>query len=204
MSSTELQLNDLFWTLQGEGHWSGRRALFVRLPFCNYNCPWCDTEYNSYNKWSDEDFRELATKEPARFAVITGGEPMAHKHLPRILEILKEEGFYIACETNGSLPVPVEIDFVTTSPKAYTQDKHEPYYVHPETWGRTSEWKYVVEEGFDFDLLKRHEKDDENVKHSLSPEFNQMQANVASIMNYIKEHPQWQLSLQTHKWINIP
>lgn len=204
MSSDYLQINDLFWTLQGEGRNVGRRALFVRLPYCNYDCPWCDTEYNSYTKWSVEDFEKFVTKEKARFAVITGGEPLFHKDLSRVLRILKKYDFEIACETNGSIPAPTEIDFVTTSPKAFTKGKHAPYYIHPDLFGRTSEWKYVVDKDFDFNLLKRHEPHTEGVTYSLSPEFGDMKNSVARIMEYIQDHPQWRLSLQTHKWINIP
>ncbi len=201
---SSLQINDLFWTLQGEGHFSGRRALFVRLPFCNYDCPWCDTEYNSYNEWTVDDFTAFATQEPSRFAVITGGEPIAHKHLSRILDLLKAQGFFIACETNGSVPVPETIDFVTTSPKAYTKNKKEPYFVAPENFQRTSEWKYVVDSSFDFSILERHQNAPENTFLSLSPEYGDMQNNVNEIMEYIKKNPRWRLSLQTHKWINIP
>lgn len=205
MPKTEtLHLNDLFWTLQGEGHHAGQRALFVRLPYCNYQCPWCDTDYNHYKEWPLEEFINFTEQEPSRFAVVTGGEPMAHKHLPHILQILKEQGFYIACETNGSLPIPNEIDYVTTSPKAYTQSKYDDYFVHPSAWERTSEWKYVVDNNFDFSILERHNKDPKTVHHSLSPEFTQMQANLDKIMAHIKENPKWKLSLQTHKWINIP
>ncbi len=204
METPELYINDLFWTLQGEGTHTGRRALFVRLPFCNYDCPWCDTEFDSFKKWSVSDFKSFAQQGSARFAVITGGEPMAHKHLPLVLETLKQLNFTIACETNGSYPIPEAIDFVTTSPKAFTKDKHPPYFVHPEAWRRTSEWKYVVDEGFDFNILKRHDNDPEGVSHCLSPEFNQMSQQVHRILDFIKVNPQWKLSLQTHKWINIP
>lgn len=199
-----LQINDLFWTLQGEGNFSGRRALFVRLPYCNYDCPWCDTDYDSFNPWTEEDFRAFAKKETSRFAVITGGEPLAHKHLPKILEILKSEGFYIACETNGSYPAPKEIDYVTTSPKAFTKKKFEKYYVEPSLFETTSEWKYVVDDDFDFSVLEKHNKAKPGVFYSLSPEFNNMKANVEKIMAYIQENPHWRLSLQTHKWIDIP
>ena len=129
---------------------------------------------------------------------------MAHKHLPFILSELKSNGFTIACETNGSLPVPAEIDFVTTSPKSFTKGKYEPYFVHPDVWNRTSEWKYVVDDQFDFDVLDRHTDDSQDTLHSLSPEFNNMQTNVKRIIEFIKDNPQWKLSLQTHKWIDIP
>jgi len=199
-----LQLNDLFWTLQGEGRWTGRRALFVRLPYCNYDCPWCDTEYKSFERWSEEDFVNFARREPARFAVITGGEPLMHKDLPRILKLLKQEGFYIACETNGSYPAPAEIDFVTVSPKSFTQNKFPEYYIDDQVATRASEFKYVVDEKFDFKLLDRHAPYEPDVTYSLSPEFSKMSESLARIIPYIQANPHWKLSLQTHKWIDIP
>ncbi|MEM7646216.1 MAG: 7-carboxy-7-deazaguanine synthase QueE [Pseudomonadota bacterium] len=199
-----LKLNDVFWTLQGEGHFSGRRALFVRLPFCNYDCPWCDTEYNSYKDWTEEVFVEFAKQEPARFAVITGGEPLVNKQLHRIVGLLKDLDFYIACETNGSAPAHEDIDFVTTSPKQYTKGHFNPFFIHPEIVPRTSEWKYVVDSNFDFSVLDRHQPLSDQIYYSLSPEFQNMQENTRKIITYIKEHPRWQLSLQSHKWIDIP
>ena len=89
----QFQINDLFWTLQGEGHFSGRRALFIRLPFCNYHCPWCDTEFNSFKKWSEQQLISFMEKESGRFAVLTGGEPLIHKDLLKILKLLKKKMF---------------------------------------------------------------------------------------------------------------
>ncbi len=204
VANKDFQINDIFWTLQGEGVHSGQRALFVRLPYCNYDCPWCDTEYNSFKKVSETEFAEWLNQEPARLAVITGGEPMVHKDLPRILELLKEHNFYVACETNGSAPIPEGVDFVTCSPKAFTKGKFQPYYVHPDAYQKTKQWKYVVDDNFDFKLLERHKDDPTNVVHALSPEFGEMQKNSQLILEFIKLNPRWRLSLQTHKWIDIP
>lgn len=219
ITSPPLQINDLFWTLQGEGRWSGRRALFVRLPFCNYDCPWCDTEYNSFKKISEEDFLSFAKQESARFAVITGGEPMAHKDLKRIIMLLKKEGFEIACETNGSLPIPEDIDFPTVSPKRYTQKKYPEFYIHEDALKKAKEIKYVVDTDFDFNILSRHSQqqnatpipstnslqtESSHVRYSLTPEYSTMDQQLPRILEFIKLNPQWQLNLQTHKWINIP
>lgn len=199
-----IKINDLFWTFQGEGRFSGHRALFVRLPFCNYDCPWCDTEFNSFKKWNQTEFESFIHQESCRFAVITGGEPLASKELPKVLKVLKAAGFFIACETNGSFAAPKEIDFVTTSPKKYTKSNYDEYYVHPDIWEQTNEWKYVVDRNFNFNLLERHKKTENNVIYSLSPEFTNMNENLERIQNYIKTNPKWKISLQTHKWIGIP
>lgn len=200
--SDKIHLNDLFWTLQGEGMGSGRRALFVRFPYCNYECPWCDTTFNTYSEWTAEQFKGFASQEKARFAVLTGGEPMAHKHLVKVVNILKSENFILACETNGSLPIPKEIDFVTISPKPYGKN-HAPYFVHEDNFNQVSEWKYVVDDKFDFNILKRHQPVG-GVTYSLSPEYSNMKSNVKKIIEYIKLNPMWRMSLQTHKWIEIP
>ena len=78
-----------------------------------------------------------------------------------------------------------------------------PYYVHPLLFERTSEWKYVVDKGFDFSILDRHREAQPGVFYSLSPEYGSMNIHVKEIINYIKDHPHWGLSLQTHKWIGI-
>lgn len=208
MSKT-LQINDLFWTIQGEGRWSGYRALFVRMPYCNYDCPWCDTDFQSFKSYTEEEFEKFATQEPARFAVITGGEPTLHKDTPKVIEILKKNGFYIACETNGSAPIPEGIDFPTVSPKKFTKNKYTPYYIHPDVLKKAREWKYVVDKDFDFSILTQHTptqnpQSDDYITYSLSPEFNELDENTHRILEYISKNPRWKMSLQTHKWINIP
>ncbi len=193
-----LNLVDVFWTHQGEGFHAGRRALFVRLPFCNLKCSWCDTEFDTFKKYEEADFLAYASSEPARFAVITGGEPTMNKQTPRVIELLKSLGFEIAIETNGNFEIPYDIDFVTVSPK-----RDANYAIHLGALNKASEFKYVVDDGFDFSILDRHDTDDER-RYSLSPEFNNFKASLEKIQNYIKENPEWRISLQTHKWMGIP
>ena len=201
---SKLQLNELYWSVQGEGKWTGYRALFVRLPFCNYDCPWCDTDYKHSTDWSEKDFLEVCGQETSRFAVLTGGEPLVHKQAPKIIELLKSLGFYISCETNGSSPVLPGIDFVTASPKKYTKGKHPEFFVHPEIIDRVNEWKYVVDKDFDFSILDRHKPYEGTKTYSLSPEYSDMKPNVDRIMDYLSKDPIWKLNLQTHKWIDAP
>lgn len=199
----ELHINDLFWTLQGEGAHAGRRSLFVRMPFCDLACSWCDTTFNSFVRWQEFDFIRFAAKENAAFAVITGGEPTMHKHTPAVIELLKSLDFEIAIETNGHFPIPSGVDFTTVSPKRDVTKRHpDPYYVCPDAWAKASEFKYVVDAGFDFELLKRHDTTDGR-RYSLSPEFGDFKVSVARIIEFITTYPDWRLSLQTHKWIGI-
>lgn len=201
MSNT-LKLNDLFWTFQGEGFNAGQRALFVRLPYCNLSCSWCDTSFNSYSTVAVHDFRSVAMDEPARFAVVTGGEPTMNSQLPALLEELASMGFCVAIESNGCFAPPDGDFWLTVSPKR-EQKKELPYFVHPVAFARASEFKYVVDADFDFSVLARHEVPTNAAKLYLSPEYNEMQKNLARIETYIKEHPQWKISLQTHKWMGI-
>lgn len=207
-----LRINDAFWTIQGEGANAGRRALFIRMPFCNLACTWCDTTFNSFLPWTEDEFRAFCRQEPARFAVLTGGEPMLNRQSPRIIALLKSEGFEIATETNGTMPIMEGIDFATVSPKRFAEGVRDPalgttgkfraYTIHPQAWTRASEFKYVVDSEFDFALLDRHNPSDGR-RYSLSPEFGDFQANVARILEYVAAHPEWRISLQTHKWMDV-
>ena len=203
----DFQLNDLYWTFQGEGFHTGRRALFVRLPFCSLSCSWCDTSFNTYKKWSVESFKKEAEREKSRFAVLTGGEPSLHKHTKKIIEILKELGFYdIAMESNGCHEIPEGVSFLTLSPKRDSKNlphsKGESFYIHPEAFEKAKEFKYVVDREFDFSVLFRHNLKDGR-KYYLSPEYSEMKENLKKIMDFISLNPLWKISLQTHKWMGI-
>lgn len=157
-------INDLFFTFQGEGKFAGTRSLFVRLPFCNLKCGWCDTTFNSFSVWTEEKFKDFAQSEKTRHAVITGGEPMMNKHADRIVQILHNLGYYVSVESNGTFPVNANYDFITVSPKRFTAGiKHKtgfelpPYFVDATTFQKVNEFKYVVDSHFDFSVLKRHE-----------------------------------------------
>ncbi len=196
-----MRINDLFWTVQGEGGNAGRRSLFVRMPYCNLACSWCDTSFNSHKVYTEHALFDFATREKARFAVLTGGEPMMNKDSPKVVETLKGLGFEIACESNGMFPIINGIDYVTLSPK-----RDGMYSVNPNAWLCADEFKYVVDAGFDFAILDRHNNEflkGRKTRLSLSPEFNNMVGSLEQILEYQKEHPQWRISLQTHKWMKI-
>lgn len=191
-------LNDVFHTFQGEGlHW-GRRSLFIRMPKCNLSCYFCDTEFNTYEKWEESKLIEVIEKEKCRFAVITGGEPLMNKQTPLIISLLRDNGFEIACETNGTFPYTEGIDYVTCSPKRDAE-----YKIHDGLWDHVSEFKYVIDDIFDWSILERHNVPENKARLSLSPEYNKMAESVTKISDYIQEHPWWKLSLQTHKFIGV-
>lgn len=197
-----LKINEMFNTFQGEGFHAGRRALFVRMPDCNLDCSWCDTEWKSFKEYSEEQFMDFIQQEKSKFAVLTGGEPLMNKQLPRVINYLKSSGFEVAVETNGTMPPQAGIDWVTCSPK-----RDAAYKIHPKLAPRVKEYKYVVDKDFDFKILERH-----NIGQPLftpgrrlylSPEFGELHENLEKIFNYIKENPNWRISLQTHKTMGI-
>lgn len=196
------RINDVFWTIQGEGANSGRRSLFIRMPFCNYSCEWCDTSFDSYKEWELWELDDFCKQEPARLAILTGGEPLMNKQSKDIIQFLKDRDFEIAVETNGSMPPIDGIDFYTISPKRQVQKGLPEYFINPAIYNKASEFKYVVDSEFDFKILERHKND--QCRLSLSPEFNDFKNNINKIINYIKDNPKWRISLQTHKWMQIP
>jgi len=169
------------------------------MPYCNLRCSFCDTSFDSHTVKTDVEIIEEANKAPKkdRFAVVTGGEPLMHRHTPKLVNLLKSLDFTVACETNGSFAPPCDFDWITCSPKADAE-----YHIDEQLWGYVNEFKYVVFDGFDWSILDRHVGSQQRIY--LSPEFSDMAGNVAAILAYIEKHPQWRLSLQTHKWIGVP
>jgi organic radical activating enzyme len=196
-----INVNDIFWTIQGEGKNAGRRALFVRMPFCNLACSWCDTSFETFHELTENDFTKYATEEDSRFAVITGGEPSMNKHVPKLITWLKDLDFEIAMESNGTFAPPEGVDHLTVSPKK-EQRIHPPYYIHPVAYSEASEFKFIVDAGFDFSILNSVRTHNAAEKY-LSPEFNTFDESVDDIIKFISLNPEWKISLQTHKWMKI-
>jgi organic radical activating enzyme len=173
------------------------------MPHCNLRCSWCDTSFDSHKATSVEDFLAFAKQEECRFAVVTGGEPTMNRHTPKVVELLQGIGFTVACETNGTFESNAPFDWITCSPKRDAE-----YLIHPKLMNQVGEFKYVVDKGFDFTVLDRHNSTYNKTGSlpvlSLSPEFTDFKENVAAIVEYIKKNPHWRLSLQTHKWIGLP
>ena len=201
------RINDIFYSLQGEGRNTGRAAVFVRFAGCNLRCPFCDTEFDSYREMSDEeivaDIKRLLTVEGRvqttdgrRFVVLTGGEPTLQVD-EAFVDLLHLNGFEVAMESNGTRPAPQNLDWLTVSPKALPQslqqegkwpDEIKVVFTDAADAERYSPtlWKGVGEGGF---YLQPCDTGD--------PVRNMQIINRC--VAYIKEHPEWRLSLQTHK-----
>ena len=179
------KINELFYSLQGEGHHTGTPAVFIRFSGCNLRCPFCDTEHETGTLMSDADILGEVCKYPARMVVLTGGEPGLWID-EAFVELLQQAGKYVCIETNGTRELPANIDWVTCAPKPGGELRI-----------RHIDEVKVVYQGQDvqpFEALPaRH--------HYLQPCSG---LNTQEVIRFILEHPAWKLSLQTHKLTGIP
>jgi 7-carboxy-7-deazaguanine synthase len=192
---------EAFYTIQGEGAFTGQAAYFIRLGGCDVGCVWCDVKesWNADNhpRYSIEEIVSEAVRYPARLAVITGGEPAMHD-LTALCKALHEKGFTINIETSGAHPLTGELDWVCFSPKKFKQPL-------PEVCAQAHELKVVVYNKSDFAWAESFaEKVGEHCKLFLQPEWSKADEMAPLIVNYVKENPRWQISLQTHKYLDVP
>lgn len=178
-------VNEIFCSLQGEGYHTGTAAVFLRLSGCNRACPFCDTDHRASTPMTAQAIAEACSAYTPRHIVVTGGEPLLQLD-DALLDALKAKGFYIQIETNGSLPAPSGVDWVTCSPKT------PPYAID-----RVDELK-IVYQGQDVEALAALFGTDRRYLQPCSG------SNTADVVAYILNHPWWRLSLQTHKLIDIP
>ena len=190
-----------FYTLQGEGYYAGQAAYFIRLGGCDVGCVWCDVkdswDSGRHPLMSIDDLVNIAAKHPGRIAVITGGEPCMHNLQP-LTDALHNAGFRTHIETSGSSPLSGSLDWITLSPKKFKAPL-------PEALLEADELKIVVFNSSDFKWAEEHAAlVSEGCKLYLQPEWSKRELMTPLIIDYIQQHPHWQLSLQTHKYINIP
>jgi organic radical activating enzyme len=190
-----------FYTLQGEGRFSGCAAYFIRLGGCDVGCVWCDVKESwdaaAHPYMSVEDIVAIAAQYPNRIAVITGGEPATHDLGP-LTDALQAAGFRTHIETSGSSELSGSLDFITLSPKKFKAPLAS-------ALARAGELKVVVYHKSDFQWAEQHaEHVDSDCALYLQPEWSRRDEVTPMIIDYIQQNPKWQLSLQTHKYLNIP
>lgn len=192
-----MKVNEIFYSLQGEGYHSGTPAVFVRFSGCNLQCPFCDTQHSSGTEMTEDDIAAAVGGYPARMVVVTGGEP-ALQLTSSLVDKLHLLGKYVAVETNGTRRLPENVDWITLSPKdMWLGENARPVLA------RADELKLLFEEG-----LPVGDYEDIQVAHRfLQPvdtdDQRQNDANKNAAIAYIKQHPQWRLSLQIHKLLGI-
>ncbi len=196
-----LPVMEHFYTLQGEGVHQGKAAYFIRLGGCDVGCVWCDVkdswEAGRHPLRKIEDLVAEVKKTPAEIVVITGGEPLMHD-LAYLTEQLHQAGLRTHMETSGSSPLSGSWDWITLSPKKFKAPL-------PEVVPQAHELKVVVFNKSDFDWAEKYAAQvSPQCKLYLQPEWDKASVVTPLIIDYIKAHPKWQLSLQIHKYINVP
>ena len=199
--TTFLPVMESFYTLQGEGFHQGKAAYFIRLAGCDVGCVWCDVK-ESWDKdlhpeLSIEQIVKCAKKCPSRLAVITGGEPTLY-NLENLTEALRHEGFSTNIETSGSHPITGMWDWICLSPKKFKPPL-------PGILLKANELKIIVFNKSDFVWAEKYASMmSPHCKLYLQPEWGKAGIVTPLIIDYIKKNPQWELSLQIHKYINVP
>lgn len=192
-----MKVNEIFYSIQGEGVYAGNSAIFVRFSGCNLKCPFCDTDFKKYTEMDEYEIVLEVMKQSSscKFVVLTGGEPTLQVN-SKLLELLHNKGYFVAMETNGTNEVPAGVDWVTCSPKCqfvkngelaikqcnelklvYTGEnevtdfgiKADYYYLQPCDTGAENENRYIVN----------------------------------SLICYVKENPRWKISVQLQKILEV-
>lgn len=189
-----MRVNEIFYSLQGEGHYSGTPAVFIRFSGCNLKCSFCDTSHDGFSEMSEDDIMREVSKYPASHIVITGGEPSLQL-TGRLVDKLHAAGKYVQMETNGTTPLPdgCRVDWITCSPK-----------YRPVMLKHIDELK-VVFKSSEQDM-SQYDRYAASV-YSLQPcDVGDAKINARILRDsiaYCLAHPKWRLSLQTHKMINV-
>ncbi|MFN5705414.1 MAG: 7-carboxy-7-deazaguanine synthase QueE [bacterium] len=196
-----LPLMEEFYTIQGEGFHSGKAAYFIRLGGCDVGCHWCDVK-ESWNAelhplTSVDTIVENASKYAAKTVVVTGGEPLLYD-LDLLTSKLQATGIKTFIETSGAYPLSGTWDWICLSPKKF---KAPLAAIAP----LVGELKVIVFNKSDFEWAEQHaQMVSSNCKLYLQPEWSKAEQMTPEIIEYVKQHPQWEVSLQTHKFMNIP
>ncbi len=198
-----MKVNEIFYSLQGEGFNTGTPAIFVRLSGCNLDCPFCDTDHISGKEMTEGEIIEEVSRYKASLVVITGGEP-ALQLTESLVEMLHLLGKTVAVETNGTVELPKNVDWITLSPKdAFLGEKAKPVLKYAD------ELKVVFGEDMCKDArpcVSTYENIDINHRFLQPCDTGDPEKNkeiIQKTIEYCKEHPEWRLSLQTHKILNI-
>ncbi len=191
----------MFYSLQGEGYHQGKAAFFIRLAGCDVGCVWCDVkdswDASKHPQLSIDEIVNAALSHPSKIAIVTGGEPLLHA-LDPLTTALKTAGFQTHIETSGSSPLSGQWDWICLSPKKFK-------FPLEESVAAASELKVVVFNKSDIEWAESFEKKvSPNCKLYLQPEWDKADTMTPLSIDYIKAHPQWELSAQLHKYIQVP
>jgi len=199
--ATQIPVMEHFYTIQGEGFYTGKAAYFIRLAGCDVGCVWCDVK-ESWTVTEEQlmlidDLVQEVLKYKGRLVVITGGEPLMYD-LSFLTKKLKENGFQINIETSGAYPISGELDWICVSPKKFKAPLQE-------VVAKANELKCIIFNKSDFDFAEKNALlTTKDCTLLLQTEWSKQEQMLPLMVDYVKENPQWKISLQTHKYLNIP
>jgi len=204
ISSTDvktLPVMEQFYTIQGEGRYTGYAAYFIRLAGCDVGCVWCDVKeswnVDGFPHFKIDQLVENAASSGTEIVVITGGEPAMH-NLDALTSKLRAAGLRTHIETSGAYPLTGDWHWICLSPKKFKAPL-------PKVLKLADELKVVVFHKSDFEWAENHASMvDESCSLYLQPEWSKCEKMLPLIIDYVKSRPRWRISLQTHKYMHIP
>jgi len=197
----DLPIMEEFYSIQGEGFYSGRPAYFIRIAGCDVGCVWCDVkeswDANEHEFLSVDSIIEKVKETNANFIVVTGGEPAMYD-LTDLTKALKDLDCEIAIETSGVYPLTGHLDWVCFSPKKFKAPAESVY-------SQANELKVIIFNKHDFAWAEEHaRKLNKDCKLYMQTEWSKREQLLPLIIEYVKNNPKWTLSTQVHKYIDVP
>lgn len=195
-----LPLMEAFYTIQGEGAHTGKAAYFIRIGGCDVGCHWCDVKESWNAKSHPPTLTESIVLDASKYAktvVVTGGEPSMWQ-LDNLCELLQEKGIQTHVETSGSYELSGKWDWICLSPK---KTKLPTESIYP----KANELKMIIHNKNDFKFAEEQAaKVGDSCELFLQPEWSKREKMIPLIVDYVMQNPKWKVSLQTHKYLNIP
>jgi len=200
-TTIELPLMESFYTIQGEGFHQGSAAWFIRLGGCDVGCVWCDVkeswDASLHTKMSIDSIVKPLDDVNAELVVVTGGEPLMYDLAP-LTEKIRAKGFQTNVETSGAYPLTGKWDWICLSPKKFKEAREEYFEV-------ADELKIIVFNKSDFAWAEKYASlVSDKCKLFLQPEWEKEKEMLPHVIDYVKENPKWCISLQLHKYLNVP
>jgi len=197
----EYPIMEQFYTVQGEGFWTGTSAYFIRIAGCDVGCSWCDVKeswpFDLHPVQKVSELMDAVSNTRAQHIVVTGGEPAIYP-LDEITKQGRDKGYKMHIETSGAYPVTGDWHWICFSPKKF-KAPHESIY------DKADELKVIVYNKSDFEFAEEHAKKvGKECTLLLQPEWSKINIVLPLITAYVKENPKWKISLQTHKYMGIP
>lgn len=190
------KINEIFYSIQGEGRNAGRAAVFIRFSGCNIKCPFCDTKHQKGKEMSDLEIINQIAEYPCRFVILTGGEPTLYVDAD-FVDKLHHKGYEVAIETNGTNIVPANVDFVTLSPKfEFVKNSNIKQLV-------CDELKVIYNSANNMDaynvIIAKHKY----IQPCNTGDDDTNQMHIVNAIRFVQDNPDWRLSLQLQKILSI-